>query len=143
MFDMTKCKIGDKLISKEGKVYTFVGTDDSRDYPYVLTNQYGGQTTRTVGGYYWANTEDVDWDIVGFHTDKVAEPKPVNDTSAFAMALDRVMMIYIRDTSSNTTPAYVWAAYIKECMQTFSKMMKNRDVYKWLDPKKLVTARRK
>jgi hypothetical protein len=151
MFDMTKCKVGDKLISRQGGIYTFLGTDDSAYYPYVLTNQNGGQTTRTVEGYYWANSEGVEWDIVGFATDKAAKPKSkpvrkvkrVNDTSAFAMALDRAMMIYIRDTSSNTTPAYVWVAYIKECMQTFNKMMKSRDVYKGLDPKKLVTARRK
>jgi hypothetical protein len=151
MFDMKQCKIGDKLISREGKVYTLLRKEDDRDYPYVLTGNNVKNTSRTVEGYFWTNTEGGDWDIVGFATDKAAEPKPkrirkakpVNDTSAFAMALDHAMMIYIRDTSSNTTPAHIWVAYIKECMQTFNKMMKSRDVYKGLDPKKLVTAKRK
>jgi hypothetical protein len=76
MFDMKQCKIGDKLISREGKVYTFLGTDDSPSYPYVLTELDGGVSTRTVEGYYWENSEGEDWDIVGFHTDKIAKPKP-------------------------------------------------------------------
>jgi hypothetical protein len=76
MFDMTKCKIGDKLISREGEVYTLLRKVADRDYPYVLTRTGAKETSRTVEGYFWTNTEGGDWDIVGFATDKVAKPKP-------------------------------------------------------------------
>jgi hypothetical protein len=77
MFDMTKCKVGDKLISREGKVYTLLRKSDDRDYPYVLTGNNIKNTSRTVEGYFYTNNSGGDdYDIVGFHTDKVAKPKP-------------------------------------------------------------------
>lgn len=62
-FDMTKCKIGDKLKTREGKlaILDYIWENSDTDYPYELEN---GETVTKGGGcsiYY-----DTDEDIVGF-----------------------------------------------------------------------------
>jgi hypothetical protein len=149
MFDMTKCKVDDLVQAAGGRVYAYVDAAGCQDgYPHRLRYLVNGEIyTYADNGAFMLTTDDLNqYNIVGFYQKESVPPvrkrNKKGEPSAFAMALDRAMMIYIRDTSSNTTPAHVWVAYIKECMQTFNKMMKSRDVYKGLDPKKLVTARR-
>jgi hypothetical protein len=158
MFDMSKCKIGDKLITRGGTGAVFKGVSKywSEKYPYAV--QFNGDASiYSCGatGIFWEADMLSQWDIVGaavadiIKFKRVRKPKPIDDgtriaapPSAFDTALERAMMIYVIHNSKTTTPAYIWVAYIKDCIQTFNKAMKSRDTYKGLDSKLMRTARR-
>jgi hypothetical protein len=83
MFDMTKCKAGDKLVNKNGEVYTVVGKTGKAPFPYELKRQdkIGDFSTyRTVDGFFYDGCCS-EWDIVGVATPnpkRVRKVKPVN-----------------------------------------------------------------
>jgi hypothetical protein len=87
MFDMTKCKAGDKLITRDGTVCSYVGkgipnvTTDS--YPHAVTWRDSDWKYRYTdnGMFYVVHTEHP-WDIVGFAAKpkrvRIRKAKPVN-----------------------------------------------------------------
>mgnify|MGYP000452711155 CR=1 FL=1 len=65
MFDMMQCKIGDKLVTRDGTVAEFTVLIDSGQYPYLLSLPDGAWWTCTRDGRVYKN-EDNHYDIVGF-----------------------------------------------------------------------------
>jgi hypothetical protein len=82
MFDLTKCKIGDKLVNASGFIYELVGIEGG-DYPYTLNGCNGTVTgtTRTKDGKFYTYV-DSEYDIVGFAAKpkrvRISKVKPVN-----------------------------------------------------------------
>lgn len=82
MFDMSKCKIGDKLVNAGGFIYELVRIEGG-DYPYCLIGSDGTvpDTSRTEGGKFYKYA-DSEFDIVGFYkkepAKRVRKAKPVN-----------------------------------------------------------------
>lgn len=62
-FDMTKVKVGDKLIQRDGTVVELENVSDiKRLYCYELSD--GSNVTKD--GYYWADREGDECDVIGF-----------------------------------------------------------------------------
>lgn len=63
-FDMTKCKVGDKLKTRDGKlaVLDYIWENSDTDYPYELDNYETVTKDGSRCGVYYAT----DYDIVGF-----------------------------------------------------------------------------
>jgi hypothetical protein len=67
MFDMRQCKAGDKLLSRDGKVYLFQGKSTDPDYQYyVIIPNVWVHTSRTEQGRFYVGKEMSEFDIVGF-----------------------------------------------------------------------------
>ena len=65
-FDMTRCKIGDKLKTLRGKCVELTDVDilgltDGEEYPFIIDEEY----SVTVEGTYYTNGIELE-DIVGF-----------------------------------------------------------------------------
>jgi hypothetical protein len=69
-FDMTQCKVGDKLLHRNGEVAELSGFCLGRDYPYQMNNR----VTVDGGGFCYADDDISEHDIVGFAD---VESKPV------------------------------------------------------------------
>lgn len=63
-FDMTKVKVGDKLIQRNGEIVEYKGLRDPeyKSYPHLLSN--GNSVTDC--GYYYNTHQPEDRDIIGF-----------------------------------------------------------------------------
>ena len=72
-FDMTKCKVGDKLLTRNGCVGTLADIDETDHYPYLIRHQDTDHSV-TVGGCYLVGYTDPR-DIIGFaDADKQSKP---------------------------------------------------------------------
>lgn len=66
-FDMTKTKVGDKLLARGGEVLTLVDIErDAKYYPFVLKNEGDFIFSVTNQGIEYFDGEETDYDIVGF-----------------------------------------------------------------------------
>lgn len=69
MFDMNQCKPGDKLISKHGWIFEYLGINEKRA-PYrhrvKYPEPYGEGSRLDDGSVYKYNKMETDHDIVGF-----------------------------------------------------------------------------
>jgi hypothetical protein len=85
MFDMTQCKIGDKLVTRDGKEVMFFKVDPANNFPYLVINGEVSASnarcwTYTADGYYYPNQENPK-DIIGFAQHPLAAPEaPSEDT---------------------------------------------------------------
>ena len=76
--DLRKCKIGDRLESKHGLEFIYLGPNtmcENSRYPHVVQYPGGSLGTRTDDGFVYSNPEKrlpEDHDIIGVFTD---EPK--------------------------------------------------------------------
>ncbi len=75
MFDMTQCKIGDKLVTKGGKVVYYVANDGHFRYPHNISYYQGSDGyDYSVGntGEEFIGVDSVNNNIVGFAEDQPA-----------------------------------------------------------------------
>jgi hypothetical protein len=82
MFDMSKCKIGDKLITRAGAIGYYLGFKinnlTSEMYPYgvrIADDNYN--YAYTIRGSYLNEDRENCRDIMGFYVEKVSKPKRV------------------------------------------------------------------
>lgn len=81
-FDMTKCKIGDKLKARCGDGVKLVGIDKTdSNFPYDLSN---GESV-TAAGYYYEDGDTDEWDIIGFWEEESSEEndQPIDTEPTF------------------------------------------------------------
>jgi hypothetical protein len=81
MFDMKQCKMGDKLVTREGDVGVFVvGIKKDSSYPYRVETDEGN--TRYYGEYgEYFKSQEHDFDIIGFaHQFQAVPEAPSEDT---------------------------------------------------------------
>ena len=73
-FDMTKTKVGDKLVGRDWTVVTlmYIHQNPAVCYKYELSNS----SAVTEDGSYWSDGTKSDYDIIGF-----ADEKPVSSVS--------------------------------------------------------------
>ena len=63
--DLTKCKIGQKLLSNKGEIMTFMGESENTEFPYKILYPHGSFGTRTKEGWaYKCKPLPTDSDIV-------------------------------------------------------------------------------
>lgn len=62
-FDMTKVKVGDKLVRRDG---TVVELDHVSDIKRLYCYELSDFSSVTKDGYYWAEMEGDECDIIGF-----------------------------------------------------------------------------
>lgn len=72
MFNMNKCKKGDKLLSVHGTVLEYIGINERYEpYRHVVKYPNGSLGSRTDSGEVFVrNKMDTDEDILGFYKDK-------------------------------------------------------------------------
>ncbi len=79
MFDMTQCKIGDKLVTREGEVVVFTGVGSKGlTYPYAVETAWGSERFYGVYGEY-SRLKGHCRDIVGF-APQVTQQDTLQDT---------------------------------------------------------------
>ena len=75
-FDMTKCKIGDKLKTRAGRKALLCGISRDVAYPYLLTGDgndlHLSDFTVNNAGKWWRRTESLS-DIIGFWEEEPTE----------------------------------------------------------------------
>lgn len=101
MFDMTQCKIGDKLVTRDGTVAEFTALVaeftvliDSGQYPYLLSLPGGAWWTCTRDGRVYKN-EDNHYDIVGFAPQVTREYPASSPVSTQQDSLQAIQQITI------------------------------------------------
>lgn len=65
-FDMSQCKIGDKLKTRGGYMVSVICIDDHDTYPYKIRESRVCNYFVTSEGYKWASKEETCSDIIGF-----------------------------------------------------------------------------
>jgi hypothetical protein len=67
-FDMTRCKIGDKLKTREGNVAYFFNLNNHCDYPYMISfhGEEDDYTVDALGNYNTNFAGKESLDIIGF-----------------------------------------------------------------------------
>ena len=70
-FDMTKCKIGDKLKTRGGNTAQYTSYDSSNQ-PYCWW--IDDEISVNAGGYRYGQINICDWDIVGFQEETTISP---------------------------------------------------------------------
>jgi hypothetical protein len=119
MFDMTKCKAGDKLITRDGNVCSYVGkgipnvTTDS--YPHAVTwRDSDWQYRYTDNGMFYVVHTEHPWDIVGF----AAKPKRMRIRKAKPVNKLLGLLEYVQEQGSNVdtwhSTGYIYGAFDKE-----------------------------
>lgn len=102
MFDMTQCKIGDKLVTRDGDVVTYIEYSEHDMYPYKLE---GGELYISVlpnGSEY--ETEYSGCDIVGFATEQLTQEQLVQPPSTtISIRKEERFFITINDTEVEIT----------------------------------------
>lgn len=104
MFDMTQCKIGDKLVNRRGEVreLSCINNDDG-SYRYKDTENL----SYTDWGEWWS-CETNDEDIVGFagqRTDNTpCQLQPINHLPPISIRKEERFFITINDTEVEITP---------------------------------------
>ena len=71
MFDMNRCKPGDKLISEHGTIVTYVEKISEHTYPHKVKYPDGSEGSRCDDGFVFKNFRmECDENIVGFAKEK-------------------------------------------------------------------------
>ncbi len=94
MFDMTQCKIGDKLVTREGEVVEFIGkTTKGGFFPYLVKTDEGG--IRGYGSYgEYSHLKGHYHDIVGFaHQSQAAPEAPSEDTEEVVTKRPKITIV--------------------------------------------------
>jgi hypothetical protein len=65
-FDMSQCKVGDKLKTRGGYMVSVLCIDDHDAYPYKIRESRVCNYFVTSEGYKWASKEETCSDIIGF-----------------------------------------------------------------------------
>ena len=78
MFDMTKVKVGDKLLTRAGEVVELTNIRECATYKYEVENSNQFWTV-TAGGYELNDFDETGYDIMGFaEPPKSTEPEAEN-----------------------------------------------------------------
>ena len=81
-FDMTKCKIGDKLKTRAGRKALLCGISRDVAYPYLLTGDgndlHLSDFTVNNAGKWWRRTESLS-DIIGFWEEDASPQEPTEE----------------------------------------------------------------
>jgi hypothetical protein len=114
MFDLNKCKAGDKLCTDDGKLYTYVDRNGLGQYPHRVREDFTGCIySYTDGGLFHSTLAFSDLNIVRFATKpkrvRIRKAKPVNKLLG--------LLEYVQEQGSNVdtwyAPDYIYGAFDK------------------------------
>ena len=113
MFDMTQCKVGDKLVTRDGDVLTYVEYAEHDTYPYKLDGERLYISVLPDGSEY--ETEYSGCDIVGFaeqRTDSTSEQlQPTNNPPTISVRKEERYFITVNDKEVEITLAELRQLY--------------------------------
>ena len=101
MFDMTKCKIGDKVVTREGDVLIYIGYSKYDTYPYKLDGDF--RISVLPNGSEYESTSS-DNDIVGFADEQPTLEQSVQAPSTtISIRKEERYFITVNDTEVELT----------------------------------------
>lgn len=83
-FDMTKVKVGDKLVQRDG---TIVELDHVWDYETTYQYQLSNGDSLTKDGYFWKDRGESEYDVIGFADENQQANCTFTETQAVELLL--------------------------------------------------------
>ena len=103
MFNMTQCKIGDKLVTRGGEIVYYSGNDGHYKYPFDIGMDGAHLYSVTREGLEYDSNPLGRRNIVGFYSEPKPELEPADNTPSISVRSEKRYFITINNKEVEIT----------------------------------------